>query len=145
MSTSSDDNELMRKINVQFADNKHQPWSISDDQYLYDHRELPIEDLVDALKRGKNGLKARIKHLSDPNHNAHRRLFNIETVVVPTLRPVIDVINRILYDPSLDPADFSFCFLVSFPYLRPLHDPLGLVLSLSCTDFILSLFACLFS
>ena len=107
----------MRLIQQQQQDNKLSPWSVDDDQLLYESHKAgqSIEDLCAFLKRGTNGIKKRIQHLQDPKHNAHKRLFGVvDAAPVTSLRPCIDVINRILYDPNLDAADFSFVYLDRF-------------------------------
>ena len=58
------------------------PYTRADDQYLWAHRNQPVEQLAKALGRGPNSLgcgpkscEARLKQLRDPSTEGHRRLF----------------------------------------------------------------------
>lgn len=104
--------------------NVYAQWTVEEDKLLFEGYESgkSIDDLCSSLKRGYNGVKARIKHLKDPNHNAFFRLFGNgvkqEDKSVGKLRPCKDIITRILWDPSLEKTDFSFVFQDRFDGLN---------------------------
>ena len=52
-------------------------WSLEDDKILYDGAEakIPLEELCISLKRGYQGVKARLNHLNNPKHKAYKRFF----------------------------------------------------------------------
>lgn len=94
-------------------DNIYMPWSIEDDRYLFENwnKRKDLTDLCKDLKRGHNGVLNRIKHLNDKNHNAFKRLFQVDDDFDSNpLRPSADVIERILWDSSLNINDFSFAY-----------------------------------
>ena len=55
-------------------------WSLEDDKLLYEGVKamIPLETLCITLKRGYQGVKARINHLNDPKHKAFMRYFGTE-------------------------------------------------------------------
>ena len=55
-------------------------WSLEDDKILYEGVKamIPLETLCVTLKRGYQGVKARINHLNNPKHKAFMRYFGIE-------------------------------------------------------------------
>jgi hypothetical protein len=53
------------------------PYTRSDDQYLWAHRNEPVEVLAEALGRGPRSCVARLKRLRDPSTEGHRRLFGV--------------------------------------------------------------------
>ena len=55
-------------------------WSLDDDKLLYEGVKamIPLETLCVTLKRGYQGVKARINHLNDPKHKAFMRFFGTE-------------------------------------------------------------------
>lgn len=57
--------------------NIYSPWSLEEDRTLYECHNLgkSLDYLCTILRRGPNGIKSRLKHLSDPNHKACIRLF----------------------------------------------------------------------
>ena len=52
-------------------------WSLEDDTTLYDgfRANVPLETLCVTLKRGYQGVKARLGHLNNPKHKAYLRFF----------------------------------------------------------------------
>lgn len=112
----------------QDEDNIFSPWSIDEDKVLYtEHKAgLTNDELCAILKRGKNGVKERLKKLNDPRHNAFIRLFgtqandpsSIAESNVKRLVPCKQVIQRIIWDPSLDSADFSFIYKDRYSNLK---------------------------
>lgn len=109
-----------------FDNNKCMQWSLEDDQLLYNEHDSgrSIEDLCQLLKRGPNGIKARLRNINNVNHKAYQRLFikgdtsmhihDEPNIVIhnstPSLRPVSDAIQRVLWDPQLNINDFSFVY-----------------------------------
>eukprot|EP01041_Mallomonas_annulata_P001645 gene1645-3184_t len=102
--------------------NIYSPWSFEEDSLLYTSHKAgkSIEDICIVLRRGYNGISARLKHIKDPNHKAYQRLFgsysfqdddfdNILVTKTP-LRPCSDAIERILWDPTLDTSHFTFIY-----------------------------------
>ena len=104
-------------------------WSLEDDRLLYEKTKdkkvelLDIQSLCGELKRGRSGILARMKHIKDPHHKAYHRLFgNKESTRLleesmqekkkkqNSLRPVKDIINKLLYDPSIDLNKFTVCY-----------------------------------
>ena len=117
----SDDDELMRKINLLYDtnDNTNLQWSIDDDRALYDafKNNGDTSSIAISLKRGINGVENRLKKILDPNTNAYTRLFgnnnndnDNDNDGSVSLKPANEVITRLLYDQSLDKADFSFVY-----------------------------------
>jgi hypothetical protein len=55
-------------------------WSLEDDKLLLDgvNAGIPIETLCVTLKRGYQGVKARINHLNNPKHKAYIRFYGTE-------------------------------------------------------------------
>ena len=91
--------------------NVNLPFSAEEDAFLWEHRDASVDELADTLGRGGGGIEARLKRLRDPSTEGHRRLFGTyvdeEEVVSRTgLRPVHEVVHRILWDPALDAASF---------------------------------------
>jgi uncharacterized protein (UPF0248 family) len=128
-----DDAALMAKITAQADDNVSMRWSLEDDKVLYESFQsgVSIEDLCVTLRRGFQGVKARLNHLNNPKHKAYMRYFRTEEKVLKTelesisLRPCKDCIERIIWDPALDINDFSFIYLDRFDGLfeRPCVAP----------------------
>ena len=89
----------------------YEPYTRADDQYLWAHRNEPVEVLAEALGRGPRSCVARLKRLRDPSTEGHRRLFGVceealSDAKETALRPARDVIQRILHDPALSVSDF---------------------------------------
>jgi len=115
-------------------DNVHKPWSIEDDKMLIKEAEKgeSIENLCRLLKRGNNGVKARLSSLRNRNSKPFMRLFGskgvdksmkIEEVSsaiseTNTLRPVDEVITKLLWDQTLNLEDFSFVYTDRFEGLN---------------------------
>ena len=55
-------------------------WTLEDDTILYDgaKAKIPLEVLCITLKRGYQGVKARLNHLNNPKHKAYQRFFGSE-------------------------------------------------------------------
>jgi len=115
----SDDDELMRKINLLYDsdDNTNRQWSIDDDRALYDayKNNDGTSSIAISLKRGIKGVEHRLKKILDPKTNAYTRLFgnndnDNDSDGSVSLKPANEVITRLLYDQSLDKADFSFVY-----------------------------------
>ena len=120
------DELLMAAIAKQDDDNVFKRWSVEEDTILYQgHKNgVPLEELCITLKRGFQGVKARLKHINNPDHKAYLRLFGTtmnksygildvdinKPLTSVYLRPCGEVIGRILWDPSLDLKDFSFIY-----------------------------------
>ena len=49
-------------------------WSAEDDQLLWDNRHVPTATLASTFSRGEGAIRARIKHLQNPEHAAFQRL-----------------------------------------------------------------------
>lgn len=62
-------------------------WSLEDDKILYEGVKamIPLETLCVTLKRGYQGVKARINHLKNPKHKAFMRYFGIEEGILTYL------------------------------------------------------------
>jgi len=108
---------LMAKINGASDNNVMMRWTLEDDKILYEGFKVgeSLEDLCDTLKRGYQGCKARLNHLNNPNHKAYMRYFGTKIeesseVERISLRPCMDCIERIIWDPLLDINDFSFIY-----------------------------------
>ena len=89
----------------------YEPYTRADDQYLWAHRNEPVEQLAEALGRGPKSCVARLKRLRDPSTGGHRRLFGVceealSDAKETALRPARDVIQRVLHDPALSVSDF---------------------------------------
>lgn len=114
-----------------FSNNIHAPWTLEDDRYLLkeEARGKSIEDLCLDLKRGRGGVLARLRSLRDVKSQAFKRMFgetkDADATNSNQLRPVSDVIERILWDPSLNAADFyvgwqdRFEGISESPFLAP--------------------------
>jgi hypothetical protein len=67
-------------------------------------------------------ISERLRRLNDPNHPAFLRLFGSKASLGELgdtkLRPVQDVIERLLWDAALDGDSFSFVYLDRFDGLR---------------------------
>lgn len=50
-------------------------WSASDDLWLWENRSVPVSSLAAKFDRNDGGIRSRLKHLCDPEHNAFKRLF----------------------------------------------------------------------
>ncbi|KAJ1622655.1 hypothetical protein T492DRAFT_1060640 [Pavlovales sp. CCMP2436] len=102
-------------------DNASSPYSRDDDLFLWGRRTAPVEEVAAALGRGTRGVAARLRRLEDPLSEGHRRLFFQDRFGTPTagsgggkpepgspaaLRPAREVVDRVLWDPALDAADF---------------------------------------
>jgi hypothetical protein len=105
-------------------------WSLEDDRALYEGYKTgkSIEELCLQLRRGYQGVKMRIKAINNPDNKAFLRLFGglvgdaleesegslsasaKKNGDVRALRPCCDVIERILWDKSLNVDDFSFIY-----------------------------------
>ena len=117
----SDDDELMRKINLVYDsnDNINSQWSVDDDRALYDayKNNDDTASIAISLKRGIKGVENRLKKILDPKTNAYTRLFgntdtdnDSDSDGSVSLKPANEVITRLLYDPILDKSDFSFVY-----------------------------------
>jgi uncharacterized protein (UPF0248 family) len=101
------------------------PFSLAEDRKLWQRRTEPVEETAVLLGRGAKGVAARLRRLSDERTEGHRRLFGdhpstadhakgpagASTALASKLhsrplRPAREVVQRVLYDPALDPADF---------------------------------------
>ena len=111
----------MRKINLLYDtnDNTNLQWSIDDDRALYDayKNNDDVSSIAISLKRGIKGVENRLKKILDPKTNAYTRLFGNndndnynDSDGSVSLKPANEVITRLLYDQSLDKADFSFVY-----------------------------------
>ena len=73
--------EFIGKYGVEFINeyNKKQSpggenWSLSNDKWLWDNRNNPIDQLASHFQRTNGAIKARLKHLNNPVHKAYSRL-----------------------------------------------------------------------
>lgn len=104
-------------------DNICRRWSLDDDKELYTGVVLmgrTVMDMAIALKRGINGTQQRLLAIQNPKKNAYKRLFGIDPSldIRNFLRPVQDVIERIIWDPSLPTEHFSFVYQDRFDGLQ---------------------------
>lgn len=89
--------------------NVNLPFSAEEDAFLWEHRDTSVDELASTLGRGGGGIEARLKRLRDPSTEGHRRLFGTlveDEVTRSGLRPVHEVVQRILWDPALDASSF---------------------------------------
>jgi protein subunit release factor B/uncharacterized protein (UPF0248 family) len=101
----------------------YQEWTTDQDRELWEHRHKEPVMLASRMGRGIRGVQARLSKLRDVNSPAYQRLFgsnkghrNQQDVDESSndgrksthnkLVPVSEVLRRIEYDHSLDPADF---------------------------------------
>lgn len=114
--------------------NVHTPWSREEDAYIWKHRSEPAEELGSALGRGAKGVAGRLKRLADPSTDGYRRLFgpdpsdddDAEGSSAVRLRPAHECIQRIIWDNSLDPKEFTLGYRDRFaaaPLLAPFDAP----------------------
>jgi uncharacterized protein (UPF0248 family) len=92
--------------------NLYTEWSLDDDQFLFENRSRTLPELASLLGRGLRGVESRISKLTDVNSPAYARLFAGSTYREQNdnedkLIPAKEVLRRIQWDYSLDPADFS--------------------------------------
>lgn len=74
------------------------PWTKEDDEMLQreSNKGASLEDLSAALRRGPQGVKRRLKDISNPDHAAYARLHNLPfTEKLSTFRPCGDCIERV--------------------------------------------------
>mmetsp|Transcript_32452 Transcript_32452/g.73329 ORF Transcript_32452/g.73329 Transcript_32452/m.73329 type:complete len:360 (-) Transcript_32452:339-1418(-) len=95
-----------------WPENLHRSWEKDDDIKLWALRNGDLGEVANELGRGLGGIQSRLKRLQDPSTSAFKRLFaNGEesgtSSVKCSLRPIQDVLQRILWDPSLDASEFS--------------------------------------
>jgi len=118
-------------------DNIHKQWSIDDDRVLIARADQgeSIESLCVLLKRGRNGVKARIASLRNRDSKPFQRLYGgaardksmqleeeeeeegkVRCAKGGTLllRPISDVITKLLWDQTLELKDFSFVYTDRF-------------------------------
>eukprot|EP01038_Epipyxis_sp_PR26KG_P015745 gene15745-21315_t len=96
-------------------DNKCTPWTLEEDKLLIQEcSRFSIEELSKIMKRGIKGTQKRLENLNNPKHKAYARFYGIESLQEISLRPCRDVIERILWDGSLQAIDFSFVYLDRF-------------------------------
>jgi len=103
-------------------ENLYMQWNLEDDKILYENRREPLSRLASLLGRGLKGVEARQSKLKDTDSAAYRRLFitskegepiddyNDVGKVDMKLKPVIDVLQRIRWDPMLLPGDFHVLY-----------------------------------
>jgi len=103
-------------------ENLYMQWNLEDDKILYENRREPLSRLASLLGRGLKGVEARQSKLKDTDSAAYRRLFitskegepiddyNDVVKVDMKLKPVIDVLQRIRWDPMLLPGDFHVLY-----------------------------------
>ena len=85
----------------------HVPFSNEDDAFLWAHRNDDLGAVAQALGRGRKGVTARLKRLSDPATEGHARLFGErQPPKESSLRPVRDAVQRIMWDETLDRSTF---------------------------------------
>ena len=54
---------------------KYKLWSEQDDYKLWSLRSKPTYQLAEIFNKTTGAIQSRIKHLNDPKHKAHQRLF----------------------------------------------------------------------
>ena len=89
-------------------------WAVEEDKLLFElmNRGTSPKDIAASLRRGENGVKARIKHINNPEHRAFKRLFNVvDDTPSFVFRTCGDVIGRLLWDQTFDLSSFSFTFV----------------------------------
>ena len=93
--------------------NVHAAYTREDDAFLWKNRKnaKTIAAAAEELGRGVKSCTARLERLSNPTTEGHRRLFgrtadDAADASLSSLRPVRDVMQRIEYDPALDPSSF---------------------------------------
>lgn len=87
--------------------NVHTPFTREEDVLLWSARDGDLEEAARRLGRGPKGVAARLKRLRDPSTEGHSRLFGCEPLSTSSqLRPVRDVVQRILWDKALPAEDF---------------------------------------
>ena len=100
------------KLKCSETDNIYSPWSLEDDKNLYSlHlKGVPLADICVELGRGPVGVTSRIKNILNPDHKSFLRLFRgtEDPLKSGPLRPCKEVIERMLWDPTLLLVDFSF-------------------------------------
>lgn len=95
-------------------ENLYMEWSIEDDIYLFQNMNDSLPKLAAKLGRGLRGVESRIQKLKNVNSQAYKRLFvgdhglsESENDSSQKLTPALEVMRRIKWDYTLDPADFS--------------------------------------
>jgi uncharacterized protein (UPF0248 family) len=126
-SSSSISSSQQDSSSTSFPENLYQEWTLSQDQWLWEHRDEPVVTLASALGRGLRGVELRLEKLKNVNSPAYQRLFvenkrkkdsklddhdddSIPRSCRPKFVPVSDVLRRFQYDSTLNPADFSILY-----------------------------------
>jgi len=116
-------------------ENLHREWTKEEDQLLYNHRRESIPKLASMLGRGLRGIQARLEKILDTDSSAYSRLFTdssregidrdndddnhygdddhsmpLDKSKKNKLSSASEVLNRIRWDPQLNPTDFSVLY-----------------------------------
>jgi uncharacterized protein (UPF0248 family) len=104
-------------------ENIHREWTKEEDQLLYDNRLESVAKLASMLGRGLRGIQARLEKIQDIDSFAYSRLFanpfikakdSLDDVEMnkrsKKLSSASEILNRIRWDPHLNPTDFSVLY-----------------------------------
>lgn len=91
------------------------PWLEEEDKYLYENfiQGKGTAHIASELRRGLVGVQKRIDDINNPSHFAHIRLFGefcSNDKKKKYLRPCKDILQRLLWDDSIDIDDFTFVY-----------------------------------
>ena len=101
--------DKLRAPNIRAQANCHQPYSRADDAYLWKHQNDDVEEMAASLGRGVASCEKRLEKLRNPKSSGYKRLFGDdmeEERPRPSLRPMREVMQRIMYGGDLDGGDF---------------------------------------
>eukprot|EP00967_Tisochrysis_lutea_P128331 scaffold219397_cov35-Tisochrysis_lutea.AAC.1 len=125
---------LVRAPHAAMAERSMYPFNLEEDRLLWRRHcakqdDADFEETAALMGRGTQGLKGRLERLRDPTTQGHRRLFGEledgdSTEPKRRLRTALDCIQRVLWDPLLDPADFTIHYRDRFDK-RPLSFPMN--------------------